>query len=70
MTKILYIYCHLTHLCPPTVKASETLMNSIWKFALSHSCIVIMTDKGTIQRANERVIYISAEKSTIWLMGG
>ena len=46
-------------------------MNSIWKFALRHSfIIIIVTDKGTIQRANERVIIILTEKSTIWLMGG
>jgi len=29
-----------------------------------------VTDKGAIQRANERVIIILTEKSTIWLMGG
>ena len=46
-------------------------MNSIWKFALRHSFIIIfVTDKGAIQRANERVIIILTEKSTIWLMGG
>jgi len=55
---------------PPTEIASKTMKSSIWKFALRHSCIIIMIDKATIQGADERAIYVLAETSTIWLMGG